>query len=381
MTFGSSEEVPQFLLDPISVYYWRAKARRSNGKWDTRWAFTSAFESSRVQPRDVAPKMNADGVEPWPVKVGWEPVPGADTYEVQVADDNEFPEGVHVDFATGPSSDGLLRQAERHPVLAGSGEPRRKGCRDSVDALSVEGPAHQGECSRAPWTPGEALQFRPAGAEADALTPGRARPSAPGDWPSSGANVRANRYTSRGRADSARNLEARRAVRRRRWAGRALVKTSTRAPSTGGTFRVTTTVKGAARRSGGPSRPTTQRRPTRNSAAAPPPATFSSDPVPGRPAHSSSVKQPGGMPPIDQWTREDSAPRPRSISPIKSEGTYSFHSSLPGREACRANRRRRRTFTPAACNVPTGSRRPVPRSARGVQLQVEPHDRARRATR
>jgi len=160
----------ELMLDPYTVYFWRVKARHSDGKWDEDWAFTSSFETSAVQPRNVRPKHTAQNVFPWPVKMSWSPVDGADRYEVEIADDAGFTDHIRTDSTTSTSFDGLfarpkLRQYWR--VRAWKDKPGQW----STKFHSAERANIKPEELERPWTSDDALRFDASDAPPTLLAP------------------------------------------------------------------------------------------------------------------------------------------------------------------------------------------------------------------
>ncbi|MFT3843372.1 MAG: M4 family metallopeptidase [Myxococcaceae bacterium] len=165
-----TDSVHQIWLDPMTVYYWRVKPKKPDGSWGD-WAFTSSFETSRVQPRNVTPRNARIDVGPWPLHFGWDPVKGADEYEVQIADDQGFTKNLQKDTTTATTMHSLYGTPDHEHywrVRARRGNHYGDwSTRFQSDGLPA---ADQSAVERA-WFPDDALHFKTGTEAPDAVEP------------------------------------------------------------------------------------------------------------------------------------------------------------------------------------------------------------------
>lgn len=74
-------------LDPVSTYYWRVRIEVDGipGLWADPWAFsTGIWDVDLVSPADKSDK------QPLEIDFDWDPVEGAESYDIQIATDEDF---------------------------------------------------------------------------------------------------------------------------------------------------------------------------------------------------------------------------------------------------------------------------------------------------
>ncbi|MHB0935375.1 MAG: fibronectin type III domain-containing protein [Armatimonadota bacterium] len=90
--FVNSTVLDMPILQPATTYYWRVSGVNlaGQGPWSAIWSFTTLDPSQALTPPVLTSPANGAPSVQRPVALGWQLVPSATRYEVQIAESNTF---------------------------------------------------------------------------------------------------------------------------------------------------------------------------------------------------------------------------------------------------------------------------------------------------